>query len=236
MKNPSLITSVIVALALAVLPAKAQSPVTYPDATGDFTGGTAALDMTSVVVNNDSSTLTFTINLAGDPTAATWYNYLIGISENLYGGVGGTSPWGHSIAMSVGGLDYFVGTWNPGSTPATTTSFDFLTWNGASWNTLTGTSTRTSTSVTIPLALSSLGLAAGNSFTFDVWTTTQSGNNVLDALSDNTPRSWNNNAFDTGANALSYTVQAVQVPEPCTCALLGLGALGMMVRRRISAR
>jgi hypothetical protein len=76
----------------------------------------------------------------------------------------------------------------------------------------------------VPLA--SLGVSAGDTFKFDVWTQS-AGNSVLDALSDSTVRGFQNNPFDTGANALSYTVA---VPEPTTGALMGLAALAMFCR------
>jgi len=218
-------------LATGLLAAAPVCAATYTDAVGDFTGGVGALDLTSVSVNNDGTSVTFTLNLAGDPTAATWYNYYIGISENLYGGVGGnlngSGGWGKDIQMSNGGMDYFVGAY-----PAYA-GYSLLTWSGSAWNTTTATASQNSTSVTIPVSLAALGLAPGSSFTFDVWTSDSGSDYVLDALSDGTSRSWNSVAFDTGANGLSYTVQAV--PEPAT--ILGLGiAAGIAFRRRGSAQ
>jgi hypothetical protein len=84
-----------------------------------------------------------------------------------------------------------------------------------------------STSVTIPVALASLGLSPGDTFTFDVWASTSGGDTVLDALSDGTARSWNSNPFDTGQNALSYTVA---VPEPAFISLFGLAGIVLACR------
>lgn len=229
MKTASFITSALAALALTALPATAQT--IYPDATGDFTGGVGALDITSVSVNNDPTTLTFTINLAGDPTAANWYDYYVGISENLFGGVGGdlnaTGGWSHDYQMSVGGMDYFIGSWGSGAS--------LLTWNGVSaWTPTSGaTGSDTTSSVTVSVPLSALGLSAGNSFQFDVLTADTGTDTGLDALSDTTPRTWGNTSFDTGANALTYTVI---VPEPTSLALLGLGGLAVILRRKVSVR
>lgn len=226
MKTVSRVVSITAVLAVAMLSAKAA---TYndPGGIGDFTGGSAFLDMSSVDVNNDANNLYFTVNLGGDPTTASWANYLVGISENLYGGVGGdlsTSTYGEPIQMSVGGLDYFVGGYPYYGTG------ELLIWDGSAWSSGSGpTSSETTSSVTITVPLSSVGLSGGQSFTFDVWTQS-SGNSVLDALSDGVSRTWNNNPFDTGANALSYTVSSV--PEPVTSALLGLGTLLMILRRR----
>ena len=109
------------------------------------------------------------------------------------------------------GYDRFVTT---GSGPAMTFSGNGST----SWD---------STGVTITALLSDLGLSGGNTIKFDVWTSTAGTDTVLDALSDATSRGFNSNPFDTGANALSYTVV---VPEPTTGALMGLAALGMICR------
>ncbi len=207
------------------------SAVNYADPgdAGDFTGGVGALDLTSVDVNNDATTLTFTLNLAGDPTAATWYNYYVGISRNLFGGVGGnlnaTGGWGKDIQMSGGGMDFFIGAY-PGFG-----GYNLLTWTPSSWSSTSGSANQNSTSVAIPVALSALGLNAGDSFTFDVWTSTSGGDTVLDALSSGAPMSWNSNPWDTGANALTYTVA---VPEPTALALLALGGAVLFGRRRFN--
>jgi hypothetical protein len=201
-----------------------------PGGVGDFTGGNSDLDISSVVLNNDATTLTFTINLGGNPMNATWYNYYIGISRNLFSGVGGnlngSGGWGKNVQMSTGGMDYFVGAYPSFS------GYSLLTWSGSAWTTTTGTASQNSSSVTIPISLAALGLSPGNSFTFDVWTSDTGSDTVLDALSSGTPMSWNSNPWDTGANALSYTVQ---VPEPASGALLLLGSL-ILVSRRVPAR
>jgi hypothetical protein len=230
MKTFPVITPVLAALALAALPARADI---YTDVSGDFTGGVGALDMTSVNVHNDGERLYFTLNLAGDPTAADWYNYYIGISENLFGGSGGnvnaTGGWGKDIQMSSGGMDFFVGAY-----PYWSGGFNLLTWGGSAWSSAYyATATQNSTSVTIPLLLSDLGLSAGNTITFDVMTSDSGSDTVLDALSDGTSRSWNTSAFDTGGNALSYTIA---VPEPGVLSLFGLGALLALRRQPRSAR
>lgn len=217
-------TVCIASFVLGLLGAIVCRAASYSDATGDFTGN-SALDMSAVVINNDATTLSFTINLVGDPTTANWYNYYVGISRNLFGGVGGNlngpGGWGKDIQMSAGGMDYFIGAypfWG---------GYSLLTWNGSSWSTTTGTATQNSSSVSFAVSLASLGLSLGESFRFDVWTSTSGTDTVLDALSDTVVRTWNSAAFDTGNNFLTYTV----VPEPSTAALLGLAALLALLRR-----
>ena len=210
------------ALNLVVLPTMAD---TFNDATGDFTGGNSSLDITSVSVVNDATTLTFTINLAADPAANSWHNYYVGIVKPSASGGGvfnATGGWGKDIQMSSGGMDYVLASWNPPGSGAS-----ILAWDGAStWTSVNGSAGVGASSVTIPVALSALGLSIGDTIGFDVWTTDSGGDTVLDALSDSTSRSWNSNPFDTGANALPFTL----VPEPGVCALLGLGALALIRR------
>src|SRR5688500_130524 len=71
----------LIGVVLAWLPAKAA---TYDDPTGDFTGGAGFLDMTSVQVDNNASTISFIINLAADPSAPAnnWGNHLIGFDTS----------------------------------------------------------------------------------------------------------------------------------------------------------
>jgi len=197
--------------------ASVSRAATYGDATGDFTGGVGALDMTSVVINNDATTLSLTIHLAGDPNTANWYNYYVGISavEGFGGNLNGPGGWGKNIQTSNGGMDHFIGAypfWG---------GYSLLTWNGSSWVTTTGSASQTSSSVNFSVSLASLGLSLGNTFKFDVWTSTSGADTVLDALSDTVARSWNSAPFDTGGNFLTYTL----IPEPGTLTLLGFGAL-----------
>ncbi len=226
MKTVSATACFVAALTLA---ASSASAAIYTDAVGDFTGGPADLDISSVSVNNDASTLTFTISLAGNPSSQNWYNFYVGISRNLYGGVGGNlnaaGGWGKDVQMSAGGMDYFIGAY------PSFAGYSLLTWAPSSWTSTGGTASQNSTSVTIPVALSSLGLNPGDSFMFDVWTSTTGGDVVLDALSDGVSRTWNSNPWNTGGNALAYTVQ---VPELGSLALLTLG--GLLVLRQARKR
>lgn len=232
-------------LSTALLSAISSSTLaaTYSDATGDFTGGSGFLDMTSAAVNNTATTLTLTINLASDPSGAAnnWATHLIGF-DTVAGGNGNINAsggWGKDIQMSVGGMDFFIGNWlnNGSGNPAGATLYG---WDGSAWNAVSSTggsnpfnlsASVNSTSVEISFDFAALGLSAGNSFNFDVYSSTTGGDNVLDALGNNTPMTWNNAPFDSGANTLSYTIAAI--PEPGTLSFVILGGLAVLGRKLV---
>jgi hypothetical protein len=191
---------------------------TYTDATGDSVGG--SLDITSIVVNNDATTLSLKISVAADPLSIDWGKYLIGFDTVAGGNTTGPDAWGKPISMSVGGMDFFAGSWMNFGTGA-----EMKTWSGSAWDAVSGSGIAVATdasSVTLSMNLAALSLAPGSTFNFDVYTTSD-GNSALDAAGSNTALTWGNTAYDSGANVLTYTVAAV--PEPGASSLLGLGGL-----------
>lgn len=209
------------ALALLCLPLTLGHADTYFDATGD-SSTVASLDLTSVVVINDATTLSLQINLADDPLANDWGKYLVGIDTVAGGNTTGPDAWGKPISMSAGGMDYFIGSWLNFGTGA-----EVLSWSGSTWDAVAGSGIGIATgvsSVTLSLNLSALGLSPGSTFNFDVYSTSD-GNSVLDAAGSATALTWNNNPYDSGVNVLSYTV--VAVPEPAVPGLFGMG-LGLL--------
>jgi len=237
-------SSVLTAISVLVLASTpAPAATLYPDATGDFTGGAGFLDMTSVNVDNNASTLTFTINLAADPSVAAnnWGTHLIGFdtSPGGNGNIAGTGGWSKNIQMSQGGMDFFIGNWlnNGSGNPAGATLYQ---WTGSAWNPVTSTgganpfninAAVNSSAVTVAFDFAALGLSLGNSFNFDVYSSTAGNDNVLDAAASTAPMTWNANPFDSGANVYAYTL----VPEPGTPVLVGAGLL-LLVARRLRAK
>lgn len=202
----------------------------FLDATGDtFFGG--ILDIASVDVVNDASTLTFTINLVGDPVATDWGKYMIGFDTTAGGDTAGNG-WGRPISMSTG-MDYWIGSWADSGN-----GVELYSWSG-SWGLDSATTglnpanlafSKDTSSVTITMDLAALGLGVGNSFLFDVYTSGGGGGDgAVDALSTDsqTIADWGD-AFQSGGALDRYTV----VPEPAMLGLVAAGALVLGLRRR----
>lgn len=225
MKKPLSVLLVVSALASPV-----AFSATYLDAIGD-TIGPGILDITSVEVNNTATALSFKINLTGDPVATDWGKYMIGI-DSAAGGDPAGNGWGRPIGM-VSGMDYWVGSWVDFGNGA-----ELRNWTGA-WNLQSATYnpnpdalaiSKDASSVTLTFNFAGLGLSAGNSFAFDVYTSGGGGGDgAIDALGNpaQTIGGWAE-YYNSGANVLSYTIPAV--PEPTMGALLGLGGL-LLLRR-----
>ena len=247
MKTIISVTSVLAALTLAMLPAKAQ--VTYTGS-GFSNGGAAATDgagISSVVVNNTASDITFTINSSAIQSAYIFF------AIDIQNGAGGytvlSNPiWAGSPTLGISTGETAVLNDNAGT-------FGAYTYGGGIWTQNAGGAVTgggpTFNYVTMTVPLSSLGLSVGNSFNFDVVSTftswqngsPQSAYGALDtattpAETDGSYTPWNptvatfyDSATATGST-FSSTIYTVAVPEPATLALLSGGVILLLVQRR----
>jgi hypothetical protein len=212
---------------------------TYTDATGDLNAnppnsgdnlaGFTHLDIVGAEIVNSASDIYFTISVAQNPITSPndWGNYMIGI-DSKPGGSTTSDAWARPITMS-SGMDYWLGSWVNGGGGSQVWS-----WNGASWDGPASSGvTILNNTVTFSTSLASLGLNAGDTFTFDIYSSGGGGtDSAVDALANpaTSITTWGQ-AYDSGSLVYSYTV----VPEPATLALAGLSGL-LIIQRFVRRR
>ena len=190
----------------ALTAARCTHATVYTDATADNYGPTY-VDISNVVVTNTATDITFQINL--NPTANLTHvdgsgnfdrhygKYQLGFQTGPGGNTAIVNNYGNQIGIS-SGVNYSLLGWAdniptpaaPGDPPQ---GYDAtFHWNGSGWDAVAGFGsspfvdtptliTDTSISYTVPLA--ALGLSAGSTFQFDVWTTfAGGGQSAYDAL------------------------------------------------------
>jgi hypothetical protein len=222
------ITSLAVALALGFLFAGRASAALYLDSTGEEFSGNSNLDISSVEVTNDATSISFKVNLVGDIQATNWGKYMVGIDSVPGGDTSATgNGWIRPISIS-SGMDYWIGSWVDGGGGRQVWKYTG-TWGQL--NQVAPLATIQQFSVTLTADLADLGLADGSVIKFDVYSGGGGGGDSANDASSNPLQSTNNwgGPYDSGNNLSTYTVV---VPEPTTVGLLGIPALAGLLRRR----
>lgn len=219
--NRTILVTGLSLLAAGTLSSAANADV-YTDATGDiFDAGLVNLDIVSVSMTNDATFLYFDLTVAD--LNADWGKYLLLIDSGPGGDT--ANPWGRDIDTNGVGLDAFMGSWIDGGGGAISYTYD------GAWND-NGTTTPAIdfglSTISYALPLTSLGLAAGQSFFFDVASTGGGdGDPAIDLLStDVTQPGWGQGS--TIGTMLEYHV----VPAPSVLAAFSVLALVGSRRRR----
>ncbi len=237
--------TLMTAAALAMIAGGAQAEVYLDNSGWHVTGGDLHdtfysqgfdhLDITQVEVTNDANFIYFDISVVGDLDGTNWGKYLIGMNTGRNAGTN-TDAWGRNIDWA-GGLTDFVGSWADDG--GTGVGAELHAWDGAAWN-LTDATYAAGTEIMgddanhaagvqrIAVSLSALGVGVGDVIMFDVATTGGGFDPGVDHLSrqDFSTDDWGNQSVS--GQYLSYTI----IPAPGSAALLGLGGLVALRRRR----
>jgi len=225
----------------------------YTDSVGDIgagisTGG-GTLDILRMEVTNTATDLNFKLTVNGNVSTTDWGKFMIGIgSYNAPLGTTTGNGWGRPINLQYtpdgfptpGGMDYWIGSWVDGGGGAQLWTWDGAAWSGpASLGAFSFTPGATS-DVNFTVSLTSLGLALGDQFTFDAYSTgSGAGDTSIDSLANPSiaVTSWGETYTSKpvtfgGGGLNSYTVA---VPEPSTMAafgVVGAAVAGRLIRRR----
>lgn len=218
-------------IAIAAMPTSAS--MLYQDSVGDvFTGaGGGILDIVSLEVNNDATNISFKFTLAGDVVATDWGKYMV-ILDTVPGGDSVSNGWVRPISMT-SGADYWIGSWVDSGNGA-----ELYNYSG-SWSRTEATYdpppnndisiSKSGNTVTITTLLSNMGLSAGDIVLLDAFTSGGGGGDgAIDSLGNPNQQV---SDWSQPSNAHPVTYQ-VKIPEPSTMALIGLGALALIRRRR----
>jgi hypothetical protein len=231
-----------IAASFVSLASQANPGVVYNDATGDIdpsiATGNGTLDLVSMEVSHTATDLVFALTVNGNLATTDWGKFMIGISN---GSAGDTSVngngWGRPINMGspTGGMTNWIGSWVDNGGGAENRSY------GKGWSLVAATynsnfggfaiASGAQSTITYTVSMASLGLAQGNTFFFDAYSSGGGdGDSAVDALAN--PNfaisNWGGPYTSSSATGIySYTI-----PAPGAIALLGVAGLALRGRSR----
>ncbi len=231
------------ALASLTAAVHANPGVVYNDATGDINPnigtGNGTLDLVRMEVSHTATDLVFALTVNGNVSSTDWGKFMIGISNGSAGDTSGNgNGWARPINMGspTGGMTNWIGSWVDQGGGAEKYSWAPSSWGlvGATYNSNFGSfaiASGAQSTITYTVSMASLGLAAGNTFYFDAYSSGGgSTDSAVDALANPNYAisSWGGPYTSSSTTGiLSYTI-----PAPGALALLGVaGLIGARKRR-----
>ena len=232
-----------IAASFISIASQANPGVVYNDATGDIdpsiATGSGTLDLVRMEVSHTATDLVFALTVNGNVSSTNWGKFMIGISN---GSAGNTSVngngWGRPINMGspTGGMTNWIGSWVDSGGGAENYSWAPSSWGlvGATYNSNFGSfaiASGAQSTITYTVSMASLGLAEGNTFYFDAYSSGGSStDSAVDALANPNYAisSWGGPYTSSSATGIySYTI-----PAPGAIALLGVAGLALRGRSR----
>jgi hypothetical protein len=236
-------------LAVMVLAAGAASADVYSDNSGNHLAGGDLhdffasqsfnhLDILSVTVTNDATNLYFDIAVNADIDATSWGKYIVGMDTGRNAGDNSTDPgsWNRNVNWNRGITD-FLGTWADDF--GTGMGGELRQYDGSAWGLTDATylggglvggsdADHAAGIQRVWVSLAALGLGVGDWIEFDVFSSGGGSDPGVDHLSrfDFATDSWGTTS--QAGDFLKYRI----VPSPSSLAMLGMGGLVAMRRRR----
>jgi MYXO-CTERM domain-containing protein len=214
----------VLAIPSALSLAAAAHAGVYSDATFDlFDNGLDNLDISSVSVSDDGVNLSVAVTTRG---FQNWTKYMMYFDTANTGGTS-TNAWSRPVDLSGASIEYYVGSW----VDQASDNSQLVAWDGAAWNwggVQVSSNSVSGSTVTWSFSLASMGLSAGQTFSFDVATSGGGNDPGVDHLSRSTPATPGWATASIAGPFLSYTV----TPAPGAVALLGVAGLIGARRRR----
>jgi MYXO-CTERM domain-containing protein len=196
----------------------------YSDATDDlFDNGLGNLDISGVGVSDDGTNITFAVTTR---SFQNWTKYMIAVDSEATAGTG-TNAWGRPWDLNGPQIEHFIGSWvDAPSSNAQNVTFRSGAWDWSNYETFSNSVSGNTVSFTVSLA--SLGLSAGQSFSFDVGTSGGGGGDpAVDLLSRSDVATTGWGSPSVSGEFRTYTV----TPTPGAIALLGLAGIAGSRRR-----
>ena len=213
-------TSLTALAGVAAMGAAAQlNAALYTDSSNDlFDNGFANLDIESVNMTDDGTTLTIAVTTRG---FQNWTKYMM-YFDTAAGGTN-TNGWGRPVNLT-SDIERYIGSW----VDAPSNNAQFWSWGGSGWNQdATLTNSVSGNTVTWTVSLAALGVTAGQTFYFDIATSGGGNDPGVDHLSRSDAATPGWGTASTSGDFLAYTT----VPTPGAFALLGLAGLAGRRRR-----
>ena len=236
MKTPVVRSLVFALLALVVFP-QAGTATLYSDSTNDVgVGSFPNLDIVEVLITNNATHLFFDIKVNADINATAWGKYMVGIdSPNQAGGdtASNGNGWGRPINFGAPGMDYWIGSWVDGGGGAQVWEYSG-SWNLTA-NPVVDLSNAAAGRTAFSVSLADLGLSAGQTFRFDVFSSGGGGGDgAIDSLTNPgvTVSNWGDQY--TASSLSSYTVAAI--PEASQFLLISAASVLSLGLTRLRKR